>query len=245
MPKPTIPIQTVQYKTYVKEALVEALRNAFTGHPDELLAKVNIGIDYSLEELDYPQIVVRFYERSIKNAGVGHQEWFETAEGTGRYVRFKHMLYTGDIEFAVYALSSYDRDLISDSIVQILTMGDIEPYTNAFLERIYSPNPTTEPVSIEHFINLNTDEIMGFGETQTPAPWGPEDVLVYQTAYRIGIFGEFYSRMPEPQPDYGLVERVDSFPYPADEEAPDPGWRGPDGVYGTADDQPDDNPWEG
>lgn len=245
MAEPIIPIQTIRYKTYVKEALVEALRAAFIGHPDELLAGTQIGIDFPLTENDYPMIVVRFYERQIKNAGVAHQEWFQTTENSGRFVRFKHYLYNGDIEFAIYALSSYDRDLIADTVVQILTMGDIETYTNAFLNRIYAPDPVTEPTSLEHFINLNTDQIMGFGETQTPAAWQAEDVMVYQTAYRIGIFGEFYSRTPEPQPDYGLVERVDQFPYMDGDPVPDPGWRGPDGEYGTADDQEDPNPWQG
>lgn len=245
MAEPIIPIDTIRYKTYVKEALVEAMRAAIAGHPDQILAGTTVGIDTPLTEVDYPSIVVRFYEREIKNAGVAHQEWFETEEGSGRFTRFEHSLYSGDIEFAIYALSSYDRDLISDTVTHILRMGSVEPWTNAFLARIYAPNPITEPVSLEHFINLNTDKIQGFGEQQTPPPWQAEDVLIYQTAYRIGIFGEFYSRALASQPDYGLVERVDSFPYPEEATPPDPGWRGPDGEYGTSDDQPDPNSWEG
>lgn len=241
-----IPTYTIRYKTYVKEALVEALRAVFSQHPDEILRRTNINIDFPLTEADYPAIIVRFYERDIHNAGVGHVEFFESETNPGRWNKYKHYLYQGDIEFAVYALSSVDRDLISDSIVEILAMGELTTYTNTFLQRIYAPDATAEPVSVDHMINLNTDQIQGFGETQIPVPWASEDELVYQTSYRIGIHGEIYSLTPADGAGYGLVERVDQFPYnDADgEPVPDPPYAGPDGEYGTGDDQPDDGVWE-
>lgn len=220
MPEPLIQQETIRYKTWVKQSLVEALRVVFATHEDLMLRKTNIGIDFPFTETEYPAIVVRFYERTIKNAGVAHFELIEIPEGSGQYARYKHYLYEGDIEFAVYALSSYDRDLISDSLVQTLTMGDTESYTNQFLNRIYSPDPNVDDqkndgtyvAATDHFINLNTDVISGFGESQTVAPWQPEDVLVYQTSYRINIHGEFYSRTPTSQ-TFGLVERVETYPY--------------------------------
>jgi hypothetical protein len=241
-----IPTYTIRYKTYVKEALVEALREVFADHPDEILRTTNVNIDFPLTEADYPAIIIRFYERDIHNAGVGHHEFFEDESNPGRWIRYKHYLYSGDIEFAIYALSSVDRDLLSDSIVETLAMGDLSVYTNKFLTRIYAPDSTAEPASVDHAINLNTDQIQGFGETQMLAPWQPEDVMVYQTSYRIGIHGEIYSLTPETDgADYGLVERVDSFPYNPDagEEVPDPPYAGPDGEYGTGDDVPDDGEW--
>lgn len=246
MAEPLQPIQTVRYKTYVKEALIEALTGVFVSHADTLLRGTKITIDFPFDEIDYPAVVVRFYERQIKNAGIGHDEMFPDPNAPGRYIRYKHYLYDGDIEFAIYALSSLERDLISDSLVQTLAMADLETYTNNFLARIYSPDPTSEPASVDHMINLNTDTISGFGETQAQAPWGPEDVMVYQTAYRVGIFGEFYSRTPEPF-NYGLIDRVDTFPYmPANGEVfPNPPWPGPDHAYGTGDDQADPAPWQG
>lgn len=221
--QPLIPQQTVKYKTYVKQALVEGLTPVFEIHTDDILRKTFIGIDFSEEEVVYPSIIIRFYERSLTNAGVGHTEWRETVEGSGLYHLYKHYLYTGDIEFAIYALSSYDRDLVADALIQTLAMGDLEAYTNQFFIRIYQADPLIEPTSVEHYVNLNTDEIMGFGESQVLAPWEPEDTLVYQTSYRINIHGEFYSLTPDMQA-YGLVERVDSYPYDPDagEEAPEP-----------------------
>ena len=251
MADPLIPIQTIKYKQYVKETLVEALRAVFASHPDQILANTKVDIDFPMTEAQYPAVIVRFFERTIQNAGVAHTEFLpeldpNTGDPTGAYIKFKHYLYNGDIEFAIYALSSYDRDLVADSLVQTLTMGDLEAYTDQFLNRVYEANPVSDPGSLDHFINLNTDKIMGFGETQQMAPWGPEDVMVYQTSYRVGISGEFYSRTP-PNTVHGVVDRVEAYPYmPVDGEGvPNPNWSGPDGIQGTGDDQPDPAPWQG
>lgn len=216
-----MPVKQVSphYKTYVKEALTQALRNAFQLYPDDLVKKhTKVDVDFPLKKVDYPAIVVRFYERTIKNAGIGHREYLELPDVPGRFVRYKHIIYSGDIEFAVYAESSLDRDLISDALIHTLTMAETTVYTNQFLERIYDQDPDTNPISAGHFVNLNTDSIQGFGESQVAAPWQPEDVLVYQTAYRLGIMGEVYSLTPTPT-TYGKVEKVERYPYmPANHE---------------------------
>lgn len=231
MPEPLNQQSTIKYKTYIKESLVQALSSVFHSHPDVILQeKTKVGIDFPLTETEYPSVVIRFYERQINNAGVGHIEHFEDQDNAGQYIPYKHYLYQGDIEFAVYALSSYDRDIISDSIVQTLTMGQLEAYTNQFFNRIYSPssNPAENEggaydPSIDHMINLNTDQISGFGETQVQVPWESEDQLVYQTSYRVAIHGEFYSRTPVDQ-SFGLVTEAEQFPYEPDigETVPDP-----------------------
>jgi hypothetical protein len=221
MANPLIPINTIRYKTYLKETMIEALRSVFEDHVDELLRKTKIDIDNPTDQESYPAIIVRFYERSITNAGVGHEEFLPTDIEEKFWQKFRHSFYSGDIEFAVYALSSYDRDLIADSLVQILSMGDTEDYTSQFLGRIYDANAEEKPTSLEHFVNVNTDSIQGFGETQTTPPWGPEDVLVYQTSYRIGVWGEFYS-LTRPQ-TYVVIERAEQYPYLKEiEPVPDP-----------------------
>lgn len=252
MAEPKQLIQTIQYKTYLKRALTEALKPVFASHADTLFRDTKVTIETPFSEAHYPSIVIRFYERQIKNMGVGHQEWWPDVNfgGTGpidsRFIRYKHFMYTGDVEFAIYTLSSLDRDLISDSIVQVIAMGDIEAYTNQFLQRIYHPDLTAVPAAQDHMVNINTDTISGFGETQAPAPWQPEDVMVYQTAYRVGVMGEFYSRTPSPT-TYGVVTGVDVFPWnPGNNETqPTPSWPGPDHTYGTGDDQTDPAVWEG
>lgn len=66
---------TLQYKTFLKRTFVEALQNAFVLYEDETLAKTKIGTNYAMDEADFPNIVVKFYEQSVKNMGVGHAEW--------------------------------------------------------------------------------------------------------------------------------------------------------------------------
>jgi hypothetical protein len=211
--------KTVPYKTYVKQSLVEGLRQVFNGHVDDLLRATNTTIEFPNEEAKYPAIIVRFFEREIHNAGVGH---YETLEINGLDYKFKHYFYTGDIEFAIHALSSLDRDLISDSLIQTIGMGDLTEYTNRLFERIYETDETEHPKAAYNYINLNTDSVAGFGETQVPAPWLPEDVLVYQTSYRVGIAGGFYSLPPADQAALGYIEQVDDYPYIKDlEEIPE------------------------
>lgn len=206
---------TVPYKTYVKQSLVESLKVVFDAHVDPLLKSTRVSIEYPNEKALYPAVIVRFFERQINNAGVGH---YEILRVNNLDFKFKHYYYTGDIEFAIHALSSLDRDLISDSLVQTIGMGDLTDYTNRFFERIYNQDITEKPKAEYNFININSDTISGFGETQNPAPWQPEDVYVYQTSYRVGIAGEFYSLPPEQHAALGYVEEVDQYPYIKDLE---------------------------
>lgn len=200
--------KTISYKTYLKTAMVEAFRAVFGNHRDKLLKRTKVGIEFPLDQASYPALIVKFFERDIQNAGIGHVEFIN-------HLPVKHYLYHGDIEFSIKGLSSLDRDLLSDTIVQTLTMGELQSYTNNFFRRIYA-NEIKYPLAATNFININTDQVMGFGETAVPAPWGPEDQLVYETAYRTNVFGEFYSPFPTITPT--IIERVDMFPYLQDVE---------------------------
>ncbi len=209
--------RTIRYKTYIKRALTEAFRNVFAHHPDTLLERTKVTIDYPRSESDYPCLIVRLFERDIKNAGIAHEEHLlgdgsEEAPDSAGHWRFKHYFYHGDLEFAVYGLSSKDRDLISDTVVQTIGMGDLAAYTNEFFDRIY-PDETASayPDSIWHYINIDSDELQGFGETQAAVPWGSEDDLMYQTSYRVKVFGEFYSVPPHMPAE--LVRQVIQYPY--------------------------------
>ena len=67
--------QTLQYKTFLKRTMTEALQNAFGLYEDKTLAKTKIGPDYQTGRANFPSVVVKFYEQKIVNAGVGHMEW--------------------------------------------------------------------------------------------------------------------------------------------------------------------------
>lgn len=198
-----LPQVTIKYKTYVKKAMVEAFRGVFSNHKDALLARTFVTLDYPRSNTELPCVIVRLHERDIRNMGVGHEEHIHLdgpngePEGTGIY-KFGHSLYHAEIEYEILALSSLDRDYISDTIVQTIMMGKLEGYTNAFFERIY-PDERQEkyPDSIWHTITINSDIVTGGGESQAPTPWESEDDLLYKTSYRSEAMGEFYSVPPD------------------------------------------------
>jgi hypothetical protein len=204
-----LPQKTIKYKTYIKTALIEALKPVFQNHVDAKLQNTKVIIDFPKERQEFPAVIVQFYEREIKNAGVGHEEIFQNEDG--KIYKFKHYIYNGDIEFSINALSSLDRDLIADTIVQTIAMGDLSDYTNNFFNRIYPPNPEFIPDSAGHYININSDKINGLNENTNKVPWQSEDDLIYTTSYRVNVLGEFYS-LPSDMP-FEYVSKVFLYPY--------------------------------
>jgi hypothetical protein len=204
-----LPEKTIKYKTYIKTALVESLRPVFLNHVDEKLRDTKVTIDMPKERQAFPSVVVRFYENEIFNAGVGHEE--KIVDENEKIWKFKHYFYKGNVELMIYALSSLDRDLIADTLVQTIAMGDLAEYTNSFFERIYPSDAEAVPDSIGHFININSDRITGINETTTPVPWDAENDLTYSTAYRVDVLGEFYSLPPDASYEY--ISQVFLYPY--------------------------------
>lgn len=218
MPQPLAPQYTIRYKTYLKRALVDAMRHSLNFHPDPLLKDSKVTIEYPVTKAEYPSIIVRFWERDITSAGVGHVEWMQgLAPGQpDSWTRMQHMLYHGTVEFDVRALSSYDRDLVSDSLVETLTMGKTSDWANGFLQRIYGSLSDDDAYSLYHYVNVNTDSLQAFGENTQQAPWLAEDAFVYTVAYRTEVFGELYSVPPDEA--YSLIENVNVYPYIEDLE---------------------------
>jgi hypothetical protein len=131
-------------------------------------------------------------------------------------------MYQGNVEFDIWGMSSADRDLLADAIIEVLAMVEVSAAGQRFLDRFYTSLQST-PYGMWHFPTLNLDQITGTGEPQPqPAPWGAEDQLVYETGYRVPIFGEFYSYTPPQPPTGGLVTEVDVYEYPvgADNKTP-------------------------
>lgn len=205
-----LPEKTISYRSYLKTQLVLSLQDVYTNHPDPRIQASKITIEYPTNQNAYPTIVIRFWERSIRNAGVGHIEYI--INGEGNTAPYRHYLYDGTIEYAIFALTSLDRDLMADALVQTLTMPDTEAYTEPFFDKIYVAQ-AGDVLGQLNYINLNTDKIEGFGDTQTAQPWLSEDQFVYQTSYRVGVYGEFYSLPPDVTSNVGVIESVELLPY--------------------------------
>lgn len=228
----SLPDYTAPYMTSINTILVQAMRNAMTLHPDPALKPIKVTLDFPVTEIDYPAIVVRVYEREIKDMGVGHVEYIPSKTQINAVRKRRHYQWTGDVEFAIYALSSKDRDLLANTVVQTIGFGDMEDWTQQFYDRVRTDDLVTYPDSEITYLSLDTDKISGYGRTQVPAPWGAEDAVVFQTAYRCRAWGEFYNR-PFIDKDFGIVDRVDILPY-----APSFGEPKPNGTPDTSQWQP-------
>lgn len=238
-----LPELSVKYKTYLKSAVVDALVEVFADHPDPLLAThtetdtgygdtlltrgTKVTLEFPKTKDRYPAIVVRFFERNVSRLGVAHEEWIYLRTADDTPTRMMHNIYDGDLEFGIYGLSNLDRDLMSDTLVQALTMGVVETWTNNLMTALYSNEydyPTLADASIltvpDHhwnYVQINHDTLQGFGETQEPAPWEAEDEQIYMVNHRVAVLGEFYS-VPPDNIAYGFVAEVPTYPYIQDLE---------------------------
>ena len=210
---------TLQYKTWVKRAASEALQMAFTGHPDPTVAASKIAIDFTGDDFELPAVIVKFNEEQMPNAGVGHYEWLPyPLTGTVGIdgciaVQYQHRMYKGTIEFDIYGMSSADRDFLSDAVVETLTMWQVSASGQNFVER-FNTNLLNYPYGQWHLATLNFDLIQPSGESVKLAPWNPEDELVYNTSYKVPIFGEFYSYTPTEPEAGGYVDEVEVYGWP-------------------------------
>jgi hypothetical protein len=221
---PIRPMATLSYKTFLKRIVVQSLRDAFNGHPDPTVASTFVSVDYPHSIEDFPVVIVKFYERDISNIGVGHVEYLPTiVDGEVTAVtQYYHRWYKGDVEFEIFGLSSLDRDTVADAFIEVIAMFDATPGGAAFWNRMYDSNSDAF-YGEWHYVVLNQNVPAGFGEMQQIAPWMPEDVLVYQTSYRIPVMGEFYSNTPNTPNTPGFVDEVDLYVWdPDDPEDTDP-----------------------
>lgn len=236
-----LPERTAPYKTFLKSSVQGALADVFAAHPDALLKTrtetylgndvtrgTKVALEWSKDKDRYPCVIVRFFERNINRMGVGHEEEILLRTDDIAPTRMLHNLYDGDLEFGIYGLSSYDRDIMSDTIVQAITMGRVETWTNNLMAGLYDEaydyatladaDIQTVPDAHWNFVQINHDTLQGFGETQNPAPWESEDDQIYVVQYRVSVLGEFYS-VPPADVAYGYVASVPVYPYIEDLEA--------------------------
>ena len=209
---------TSAYKTYIKRALVESLTAAFTGHPDPTVQGSKVAIDYTEDDFKLPAVIIGYAGKLMPNAGVGHFEYLPDpldADPTNpetRFIQYEHRMYKGDVSFTIYGMSSADRDILSDAVVEVLAMADVSTAGQAFLGRFYTAIPPS-PYALWHFPTLNLDLISEVPEQAVLAPWMSEDQLVYQVGHTVPIFGEFYSYTPPEPPTYGPLTEVDVYPW--------------------------------
>lgn len=228
LPVRTTDKRTASYRRYILDTIIGALEAVFDADYDRDRQFVNLKIlaQYSRDEQDYPCIVVSYDGRSVQNMGVGHEEWFDDAANIRR--KWHHSFFEGTINFEIYALTTMDRDILQDGLIEVLRFGRLDPELLPFFETIYgSPD---DPVRlIFNQIALNTDIVNEQANSVSVAPWNAEDQLLYTTGCSLEVKGGYYNITPDIS--WSFVERVTAHSYPQFEEkvtiplindAPDP-----------------------
>lgn len=212
-PLRTTDLRTTSHRRLVVRTLVAALQSVFNGsyNRDRELINLRVTATYPLEKIDYPTVVVSYEPSRNINAGVGHEEWFEDANNILR--KWNHRRFEGSITFDILALTPLDRDLLADAVEEVLTFGRLDSQLAAFFTTVYGDTSDSAPYVLQFTqLMLNTDEISGGGNSESLAPWAPEDQLVYETSLSLEVHGGFYNTNPSDQWGYVTNATADSYP---------------------------------
>lgn len=197
MAERTTELRVSSHRRLVTRALVTALQSVFDDQydRDRQFQTLHVGPTYPMSEVGYPAVVIEYENTRVMNAGVGHEEWFEDADNILR--KWNHSRFEGNINLEILALTTLDRDLLADAVIEVLRFGRLDSAMESFFDTLYgNPNdPDVELVFSQ--LMLNVDDISGAGNSETLAPWGAEDVHVYETSYTLEIHGGYYNIIPE------------------------------------------------
>ena len=182
----------------VKRTVTTALRESITNTGlsiDGGNSRVHIDIEYPMEEESYPGIWVQFSIGSLSRAGLSMETW--TKDDDGNWGSIQEWSFNGNITLTVAALTSKDRDRLSDTVIAQLAFArppDLiiyNPKTNANqmkgLITALDQNPYVS-------MTVNTDVIQSGGETVTGGtPWA-QNILLYENNFSLTCHGQFNLR---------------------------------------------------
>jgi hypothetical protein len=190
--------------------LVPALRAVFddTYNRERQLVGLKITESYPLQRVDYPCIVVKYEPTRVSNAGVGHEEWF--LDNTNVLRKWHHSRFEGTIDFEVFGLSPLDRDLLADALTEVIRFGRLDTQLLKFFEAIYGA--ADDPVKLVfQQVTINADEVNFGGNSESIAPWQPEDVMVYETILSVNTMGGYYNVVPTDEWAYVTRARAEGY----------------------------------
>jgi len=167
--------------TPVKKSLIRALRATFTSmYPNTKIANMNIDMEYPYLEEKYPGIWVRFSPSTIKASGL------DPTRQTDDEI-FGVWYFEGTVSLTILALSSKERDLISDGFIEAYAFGSLMPSASVFASTLQSSNLVN--------MSLQSDVLTAGGQTESVGvPWD-DDKLAYQDSYSFEVVGQVRSRV--------------------------------------------------
>lgn len=194
----------------VKRTLVVSLRRALTDSGLSLNdTRLHVDMEYPYEEASYPAAWIQFSFTELMDSGLGHSQTIHDEEDKELEVR--QWRYKGQVTITFMALSSLDRDRISDKFISIYSFSDVA--TGSELRT--SKNPAAQflrELADSPYVSmtLQSGTLRPRGQsTSIGVPWDPGQ-LVYEDSYVFGLEGEFQQTY-SPGEGYRL-KRVDIVP---------------------------------
>jgi hypothetical protein len=195
----------IMYKRLLRRAFVGALRAAYTVDyaDDPQLTSLHIVSDFNIEQVTFPMIAVKFTGGFVQNVGVGHREVWD--DGT---LHFRYR-WEGTIEFELFAQTPFDRDVLHDSLTEIIAFGKLDNLMANFCEYIY-----THDFGLDYQIMLDESTLTDTGDSTVRAYWEPEDMLIFTGGVSLRCHGTFASVTRDSGFDtFAMVNRVTVYPY--------------------------------
>ena len=176
-----------QFIVAVKSAVVGALKNTFhvPDYPDPILQNMSVSMEYPTEAENYPGVWVGFSFRDMQSIGLANPVFLHEGPPARRYQLWN---FGGTVTLTILAMSSKERDTISDKIIQMYAFHELNPATESF---------TSYLNAYPHIhIGVNNDILRTEGESTTlGTPWQP-DVIVYENSLVFDVAGQFASQLP-------------------------------------------------
>lgn len=182
----------------VKRAVILALRESITGTTlggDVSGSEVTVDMEYPMKKEHYPGIWVQFSFSEMVNSGIGHEVLTSTvgANDEVNWEPVKEFQFRGRVTLSIVALTSLERDRLSDSVISMLMFSRPPEYvitkvnedTKQFRQLINSlaTNPYIS-------MTINHDELIPGGQaTSTGVPWDDE-IPGYEDTYSFDILGQ-------------------------------------------------------
>lgn len=220
----------------VKTAVVLSVRDALTGtNAADKSQKVNVSLEYPLEELGYPSVWVQFSVTKLNRSGIGHEIQVRDPD-TNEWSFVQEWTFMGRVTLTVLALKNLDRDRLSDSLVAVLAFARppelllTNPQADAKQHRSLITALDENPYVA---MTLQLDTLIPGGQQATPGtPWA-DDIMTYQDSWSFDIVGQFNLRFSH-EGMYTLA-RIDPGYGMASEQQPlYEGWQPPVGPPGPS-----------
>ena len=185
------------FTTAVKTTVVEALESGFSALASSPinnsldLTPKSITIEYPMELVQWPCILVQFRPSKIQWSGLNPDIFSISSSGTvisgttySGYNVTRNGYFEGNIDLQIMAMHSEERDRLYDSVTNLILMGQGSAASTAFNASITNNNLVGMTMLLDTFTPV--------GDTITAGtPWSPEE-LTYEASIRIACIGDFY-----------------------------------------------------